>query len=100
MKFNKIKLITDLIEKVIGKGPHQLHEPLFLGNEVKYIQGQTTKGLEKVLLTPQDAKAANYAFDVTPARLVTALITERGVCAANQAAIAKLFPDKLVIKPS
>jgi methylthioribose-1-phosphate isomerase len=69
-------------------------------NEVKYIQGQTTKGLEKVLLTPQDAKAANYAFDVTPARLVTALITERGVCAANQAAITKLFPDKLVIKPS
>ena len=43
MKFNKIKLITDLIEKVIGKGPHQLHEPLFLGNEVKYIQDTIKK---------------------------------------------------------
>ena len=64
--------------------------------EVKYIQGLTDKGIQKVLLTPQDAPAANYAFDVTPARLVTGLITERGVCAASEAGIAALFPEKIL----
>ncbi|HSO18234.1 MAG TPA: S-methyl-5-thioribose-1-phosphate isomerase, partial [Desulfosarcina sp.] len=37
--------------------------------------------------------AANFAFDVTPARLVTGFITERGVCAATEEAIAALFPE-------
>jgi methylthioribose-1-phosphate isomerase len=38
--------------------------------------------------------AANYAFDVTPARLATALITERGVCAASEAGLLGLFPER------
>jgi methylthioribose-1-phosphate isomerase len=37
--------------------------------------------------------APNYAFDVTPARLVTALITERGVCAASSEGLTALYPD-------
>ena len=45
-------------------------------------------------LTPDGSPVANYAFDVTPARLVTALITERGVAAANRDAIAALFADR------
>jgi len=49
--------------------------------------------LQKVLLTPKQSPAANYAFDVTPARLVTGLITERGICAAKEDCIAELFPD-------
>ena len=64
-------------------------------DEVKYIQGLGPNGLQKVLLTPSKAKAVNYAFDVTPARLITGLITESGVCAANQEAIAQLFPNQL-----
>jgi len=40
-----------------------------------------------------DSPAANHAFDVTPARLVTALITERGVCDANEPGLASLFPE-------
>jgi methylthioribose-1-phosphate isomerase len=36
----------------------------------------------------------NHAFDVTPARLVTGLITERGICAANEAGLIALFPDR------
>ena len=47
----------------------------------------------EVLLCPEESAALNYAFDVTPARLVTALITERGVCAASEAGLAALFPD-------
>jgi methylthioribose-1-phosphate isomerase len=47
-----------------------------------------------VRLTPPDSPAANYAFDVTPARLVTGLITERGVCPASREGLLGLFPER------
>jgi methylthioribose-1-phosphate isomerase len=50
--------------------------------------------IKSVLLTPADSPAANYAFDVTPARLVTGLITERGICAASEEGILGLYPEK------
>jgi methylthioribose-1-phosphate isomerase len=54
--------------------------------EVTHVEGWTEDGRRvAVRLTPTDSPAANYAFDVTPARLVTALITERGVCPASRA---------------
>ncbi len=64
-------------------------------DEVKYIAGLCDGKIKKVLLTPVESKAANYAFDVTPARLVTALITERGICAASESGIRSLFPEIL-----
>lgn len=64
-------------------------------NEVKYIQGQHETDIKSVLLTPTESPAANYAFDVTPSRLVTGLITERGICEANKTEILKMFPEKL-----
>lgn len=63
--------------------------------EVKYIQGLSDSGLEKVLLTPSESPALNYGFDVTPSRLVSGLITERGICDANEKGIAALFPEKM-----
>lgn len=63
-------------------------------DEVHYIQGLAEGKLCQVRITPAESPAANYAFDVTPARLVTGFITERGICAANEAAIRGLFPDK------
>jgi methylthioribose-1-phosphate isomerase len=63
-------------------------------DEVKYIQGLENNQLKKVLLTPLESPAINYGFDVTPAKYVTGLITERGVCAANEDSILKLFPGK------
>lgn len=63
------------------------------GEEVKYIAGLTPEGIRRVLLTPPDSPAVNYGFDVTPSRLVTGLVTERGVCPATEAGIAGLFPD-------
>ena len=63
--------------------------------EVSHISGRTRDGrIESVQLTPDGSPVANYAFDVTPARLVTGLITERGVLAANRAALAKAFPER------
>jgi len=64
-------------------------------DEVKYIQGLGENGLEQVLLCPADSPAVNYGFDVTPARLVTKLITERGICAASEAGILGLYPEKV-----
>jgi methylthioribose-1-phosphate isomerase len=64
--------------------------------EVTRIRGRAADGrLETVQLTPEGSPAANWAFDVTPARLVTALITERGVCAASKEGLAGLFPERV-----
>jgi methylthioribose-1-phosphate isomerase len=62
--------------------------------EVTHIEGWTDEGRRTaVRLTPIDSPAANYAFDVTPARLVTGLITERGVCPASRPGLLELFPE-------
>jgi methylthioribose-1-phosphate isomerase len=47
-----------------------------------------------VRVTPDGTPVANPAFDVTPARLVTALITERGVCPASTEGLVSLFPER------
>ena len=63
-------------------------------NEVKYITGLRADGImDSVLICPETTNASNYGFDVTPARLVTGLITERGVCDANEEGILSLFPE-------
>ncbi|TKG93409.1 S-methyl-5-thioribose-1-phosphate isomerase [Puteibacter caeruleilacunae] len=62
-------------------------------NEVKYMEGIASNKLVNALIMPEDSKAANYGFDVTPARLVTGLITERGICEANETAISEKFKD-------
>ncbi len=64
------------------------------GDEVRYIQGLHNHEITTVLLTPEESSAANYAFDVTPARLVSALITERGLCSASEEGICNLYPEK------
>jgi methylthioribose-1-phosphate isomerase len=63
--------------------------------EVTHIEGWTDDGRRvAVRLAPTDSPAANYAFDVTPARLVTALITERGICPASRDGLLGLFPAR------
>jgi methylthioribose-1-phosphate isomerase len=63
--------------------------------EVTEIAGRLADGsVGRVRLVPEGSPAANYAFDVTPARLVTGLITERGVCPASRAGLLSLFPER------
>lgn len=64
-------------------------------DEVKYMQGLCDGELKTILVTPLNSPAINYGFDVTPARLITGLITERGICVANEQAILNLFPENL-----
>jgi methylthioribose-1-phosphate isomerase len=62
--------------------------------EVTHMSGLTDKGhIETIQITPTGSPAMNYGFDVTPARLVTGLITERGVCTATRDGLKKLFPE-------
>ena len=61
--------------------------------EVTHISGSTDKGVENIRVTPEHSPAANPAFDVTPARLVTGLITERGICEASESGLIALFPE-------
>jgi methylthioribose-1-phosphate isomerase len=63
--------------------------------EVTHVRGKDERGIHSVQITPDDSPAANYAFDVTPARLVTGLITERGVCEASEEGLLGLFPEDL-----
>jgi methylthioribose-1-phosphate isomerase len=63
-------------------------------DEVTHMTGETEDGgIATIRLTPEGSPAANYAFDVTPARLVSGLITERGVCAASETGLTGLFPE-------
>lgn len=63
--------------------------------EMATVTGRTADGaVETVQVVPDGSAVANYGFDVTPARLVTGLITERGVIAASPAALAAAFPER------
>jgi methylthioribose-1-phosphate isomerase len=59
------------------------------------MTGRTADGrVESVRVVPDGSPVANYAFDVTPARLVTGLITERGLLRPERAALASAFPER------
>ena len=65
-------------------------------DEVTWVTGRTAAGeLATVRVLPEGSPAVNYAFDVTPARLVTGIITERGVAEASREGLAALFPERV-----
>ena len=70
--------------------PIEERDPL----EVLTVDGWSDGRQRRVRLAPEQTPAANFAFDITPARLVTAFITERGICAADEAGILNLFPER------
>jgi methylthioribose-1-phosphate isomerase len=64
-------------------------------DEVDFVQGRGADGgVTRVRISPEGARSANPAFDVTPARLVTGLITERGVAEASPEGLKALFPER------
>lgn len=63
--------------------------------EVTHVWGKNQAGkVDSVQITPDGVSASNFAFDVTPARLVTGLFTERGVCEASEAGLLSLYPEQ------
>ena len=68
--------------------------------EVTHIAGLDGDEIRVVQTVADTSPAGNYAFDVTPARLVTGLITERGICEASEAGLAALFPERAATRRS
>lgn len=66
------------------------------GDEVRHMTGRSRSGaIETIDIVAEGSEVSNPAFDVTPARLVTGLITERGVLKPNRQAIAEAFPERV-----
>jgi methylthioribose-1-phosphate isomerase len=78
------------IQNGVQEIPIETRDP----DEVRYVDGLYDGRIVQVLVPQACCPVANHAFDVTPARLITGLITERGVCAANEADILRLFPER------
>ena len=60
--------------------------------ELSHIEGKDDEGnVKKILIYPEKSKAMNLAFDVTPAKYITGLITEKGICEASTESLKNLF---------
>jgi methylthioribose-1-phosphate isomerase len=91
-----VALPSPTIDFTVADGVTQIPIEQRGAEEVTHMTGRTVDGrIETVRIVPEGSPVANYAFDVTPARLVTGLITERGVLGANPAALAAAFPERI-----
>jgi methylthioribose-1-phosphate isomerase len=90
-----VALPSPTIDFGIDDGIRQIPIEQRAASEVTHMTGRTADGrIETVRVVPEGSAIANYGFDVTPARLVTGLITERGVLSPERAALASAFPER------
>src|SRR5258706_162788 len=90
-----VALPSPTIDFSVDDGIKQIPIEQRAADEVTMMTGRTAQGrIETVRIVPEGSPVANYGFDVTPARLVTGLITERGVLSANRAALSAAFPER------
>ena len=88
-----VALPSPTIDWTVGDGVAEIPIEERSGDEVSLVWGRAADGsVVQVRISPDGTDAANPAFDVTPARLVTGLITERGVAEASEAGLRGLFP--------
>jgi methylthioribose-1-phosphate isomerase len=91
-----VALPSPTIDFSIDDGARQIPIEQRSADEVTTMTGRTADGrIETVRIVPDGSPVANYGFDVTPARLVTGLITERGVIDADRAALSAAFPERV-----
>jgi methylthioribose-1-phosphate isomerase len=91
-----VALPSPTIDFTVADGIGQIPIEQRGAEEVTDMTGRTADGrIETVRIVPDGSPVANYAFDVTPARLVSGLITERGVLSANRAALSAAFPERI-----
>jgi methylthioribose-1-phosphate isomerase len=90
-----VALPSPTIDFTVADGVAEIPIEERSADEVATMTGRTANGrIETVRIVPDGSAVANYGFDVTPARLVTGLITERGVLGASRAALTGAFPDR------
>src|SRR5262252_1590747 len=91
-----VALPSPTIDFSVSDGVAEIPIEQRAGEEVATMTGRTADGrIETVRIVPDGSDVANYGFDVTPARLVTGLITERGVLAPDRAALARAFSERV-----
>jgi methylthioribose-1-phosphate isomerase len=94
-----VALPSSTIDFTVNDGVKEIPIEERAGDEVTKMTGRTAGGqIETVTITPDGSPVANYGFDVTPARLVSGLITERGIVPAERKALAAAFPDHASLK--
>ncbi len=89
-----VALPSTTIDWSISDGIREIPIEERSADEVKFIQGLHQNEIKKVQLFTDESPASNFAFDVTPSKYVTALITERGVCSASEKGLLNLFPEQ------
>ena len=90
-----VALPSTTIDWTVDDGVKEIPIEVRAGEEVTQIRGLAADGtIQTVTVPPVTTHAANYAFDVTPARLVTGLITERGVTPATRDGLKNMFPEQ------
>jgi len=90
-----VALPSPTIDFTVADGVAEIPIEERSAEEVATMTGRTRDGrIETVRIVPDGSPVANYGFDVTPARLVTGLITERGVLKASREGLAGAFPDR------
>jgi methylthioribose-1-phosphate isomerase len=91
-----VALPSPTIDFSVVDGVNEIPIEQRAADEVTTITGRTADGrIETVRIVPDGSPVANYGFDVTPARLVTGLITERGLLKADRATLASAFPERI-----
>ncbi|MFC3205905.1 S-methyl-5-thioribose-1-phosphate isomerase [Aquamicrobium soli] len=89
-----VALPSPTIDWTVSDGIREIPIEERSGEEVSLVWGKTASGeIAQVRVSPEATPAGNPAFDVTPARLVTGLITERGVAEASRSGLKALFPE-------
>jgi len=90
-----VALPSSSIDFTMKDGIHEIPIEQRDAEEVSWMEGKLENGqIGKIRIVNEQSPVANFGFDVTPAKYVTALITERGICKANEEDILRLFPEK------
>jgi methylthioribose-1-phosphate isomerase len=90
-----VALPSSTVDWTLTDGVAQIPIEQRAAEEVTRMTGRDASGqVVSIDIAAPGSPAANYAFDVTPARLITGLITERGVCAASEAGLLALYPER------
>lgn len=89
-----VALPSSTIDWALKDGVKEIPIEQRSAEEVTSIWGWADGKMQKVKLSPEGTPAANYGFDVTPARLISGLITERGICAASKEGLLSIFPER------
>jgi methylthioribose-1-phosphate isomerase len=89
-----VALPSSTFDFTMGDGLREIPIEERDAGEVRYISGKNRVGtIEEVLICPETTPARNWGFDVTPARYITGLITDRGIAEPSEQGILKLYPE-------